>query len=68
MKGIKEVAEKAGISLRTWHYLLSGQRNASPDTARRLERVTGIDRGLWVFGTAKQRQAAWQKECRRRSK
>lgn len=69
MRGlIGEIVAEAGISRRTWNYLLNGTRNASPDAAKRLERVTGIDKGLWVFGSAKKRQEAWEKELRRRER
>lgn len=61
---VKTVCEKAGITRRHWNYLMSGVRNASPETAKTLARVLGVDRALFVFGTAKMRQSAWKKAQR----
>jgi len=58
---IKSIIEQAGISPRTWQYLMAGKRNASPRTAVKLESVTGISRQVWVFGTGEDRQDAWKK-------
>ena len=65
---VKELCEKVGISRRHWNYLLAAQRQASPDTAKALSRVLAIDKALFVFGTAKQRQAAWKKAAKAKVK
>lgn len=59
---VKELCEKVGISRRHWNYLLSAERNAGPTIARALAKaLASPDKGLFIFGTAKQRQAAWKK-------
>ena len=50
-----------GVTRRHMDNLLTGKSNASPDLARRIEQETGIKKELWVFGTAEERRAAWQK-------
>lgn len=60
MNTIKEVTKKIGITKRHLHYLLEGHCNATAKTARRLEQVTGIEKELWVFGSAVRRQKAWK--------
>jgi hypothetical protein len=61
---VKELCEKAGITRRYWNYLLTAQRQAGPDTAKTLARILSVDKSLFVFGTAKQRQAAWKKAAK----
>jgi plasmid maintenance system antidote protein VapI len=56
---IKNILSTIDISRRHLNYLLSGARNASPKTARRLEAATGIPKEVWIFGTAEQRQDAF---------
>lgn len=56
----RELSQKAGVSQRHLEYLLRAERNASPQLALRLERITKIDRGVWVFGTPTQRRRAWK--------
>lgn len=56
-----ELSKKVGITQRHLEYLIKAERNASPLVATRLEKVTGVPRELWVFGTPAQRRAAWKK-------
>jgi plasmid maintenance system antidote protein VapI len=58
---IMHILTKTGITRRHLQYLLKAERSAAPATAKKLERATGIAKELWIFGTAKQRQAAWKK-------
>lgn len=58
---IDDIAKAAQITDRHLFYLLSGQRMASTRTAYKLEMVTGISKETWVFGTAQERRAAWEK-------
>jgi hypothetical protein len=51
------VAERADISRRYLDYLLSGEKDARPGIAARLETVTTIHRSIWTFGTSQQRQS-----------
>jgi len=53
---IKNLLSTLNISRRHLNHLLSGARNASPKTARKLETVTGIPKEVWIFGTAGERQ------------
>ncbi len=65
MKNTKEhIANKVGVTVRCLDYLLRAERDARPSLARRFERVTGIDKSLWVFGTKHQRQQAWKRFAR----
>ena len=57
---IKNILDKVDISSRHFSYLLNGDRNATPSTAIQIERVTGIPKELWVFGSALERKAAWE--------
>lgn len=61
---VKELCEKVGISRRHWNYLLSAERNAGPKIAKAISRSLSVDKSLFVFGTAKQRQAAWKKAAK----
>jgi len=61
----KDLCQKIGISTRHWAYLLSGKRNAGSDTAKAIARVLSVEKGLFVFGNAKQRRAAWEKAAKR---
>lgn len=56
------VAKRAKVTPRYLDYLLSGERNASPRMALRLESVTGIPKSVWVFGTPAERQKAWENQ------
>jgi len=58
---VKELCEKADISTRYWSYLLSADRNAGPAKAKTISKILSVDKGLFIFGTAKQRRAAWEK-------
>lgn len=60
MKTVKKIIKLADVSRRHFNYLLLAERNATPTTAKRLERATGIPKELWVFGTQQQRQRAWK--------
>jgi len=62
---IKNVLSTLNISRRHLNHLLSGARNASPKTAKRLEAATGIPKDVWVFGTAEERQNAFDLVVRR---
>lgn len=57
----QEILQNIGISQRHLDYMLSGERNASPSLARRLELKTGIKKELWVFGSAMERKLAWKR-------
>ena len=57
---IKDILEKMAISKRHFSYLLNGDRNATPATAIQIERVTGIPKEIWVFGSALERKTAWE--------
>jgi|MTBAKSStandDraft_2_1061841.scaffolds.fasta_scaffold10054_2 plasmid maintenance system antidote protein VapI len=56
-----QIANKAGVTRRYIDYLLSAESDASPRVAVRLEKVTGISRQVWTFGTKRQRQDAWKR-------
>jgi len=58
---IDNIVNKTGITRRHLHYLLNAERNAAPETAKRLFRATGIAKEVWIFGTKAQRQTAWTK-------
>lgn len=58
---IKNIANKAGVTGRYIAYLLDAERDASPKTAVRLERATGINRTIWTFGSKIERRRAWKK-------
>lgn len=45
----KEIALKTKKSKRYIHYILNGERQASPALARQLEEITGIDRRAWLW-------------------
>ena len=60
---LTEIIKKIGISRRHLNYLLAGERNASPQLARKIERVTRIPKEVFVFGSARERVAAWKKVC-----
>jgi len=62
---IKNILSTLNISRRHLNHLLSGDRNASPKTARQLEAVTGIPKEVWIFGTARERQNAFTLVMRR---
>ena len=62
MGNIKEhIAGRAGITQRYLEYLIVADRDASGATAKKLYRATGIPKEIWVFGSKRQRQAAWKK-------
>lgn len=56
-----DVAKAASVSRVHLNTILSGKRTASPKLATRLEKITGIAREIWVFGTPEERRAAWNK-------
>lgn len=58
---IKRIANKANVSVRHLYYILAGGNNASPVLAKKLQRLTGISREVWVFGTKRKRQEEWAK-------
>jgi len=58
LRMIKNIIEKANITRRHFNYLVRGDRNATADTARNLEKATGIPKEIWVFGTGAQRKRA----------
>ena len=55
----RSIAIKAKIEPGTLCNYLHGERNARPEIAKRLEKITGIDRSMWIFGTRKERLDAW---------
>ena len=61
MSAKADILGKIGVSKRHWYCLLAGERNASPNLAKRIESKTGIDRALFVFGTAPERRAEWKR-------
>ena len=60
-RNITSVAQAAKISRRHMHYLLDGERAASAQVARRLEKITGIKKSVWVFGNKRTRMEQWLK-------
>ena len=60
---LTEIIKKIGISRRHLNYLLAGERNASPQLARKIEKITKIQKEVFVFGSARERAAAWKKVC-----
>ena len=60
-RNITSVAQAAKISRRHMHYLLVGERAASAQVARRLEKVTGIKKSVWVFGNKRARREQWNR-------
>lgn len=60
MANKKEISRKAGISTRHLEYILNKERNASARVAVKLEKLTGISKEVWVFGTKRQRSSAWK--------
>ncbi len=52
---------RARISPRHLSYLVAGERRAYPDVALRLEKATGINKDVWMFGSRRARQDAWKK-------
>ena len=62
MENIKDhIASKTGITPRYLEYLIVADRDASGATAKKLYRATRIPKEIWVFGSKRQRQAAWKK-------
>lgn len=56
---VADIPKKLNVSERYWRYLLKAQRDASPKLALRIEKKLGIPRDVFIFGSAKKRQAAW---------
>ncbi len=45
----RELARKTGKTKKHMEYLLTKKRRASPELARLLEEITGIDRRAWIW-------------------
>lgn len=56
-----DVARQVGVTPVHLNAILAGRRNPSPSLAIRLERATAIPKEVWIFGTAEERRAAWEK-------
>lgn len=53
----KEVAKKVDISSQHLNRIIHGRGNASPELAKKLEKVTGVSREHWVWGNSDERKA-----------
>lgn len=62
------VAQKANITPRHLDFILMAERNASPGTARLLEKATKIPKSTWVFGTKTERTCSWKKFVKKEEK
>ena len=54
------VAKLTGVTKAHINAILNGRGNPSANLAMRLHEATGIPREVWIFGSTKERQAAWQ--------
>ena len=63
----KELASAVKVTATHLNAVLCGRRNPSAKLASNLEKHTGISRALWVFGTARERRAAWKKFQKKQS-
>ena len=55
----RKVAELVDIRPDFFNHILTGRCPCPPSVALKLEKVTGIDRGIWVWGTPKEKRTAW---------
>ena len=53
------IAEMVGIKAYFFNHILHARKACPPSLAPRLEKLTGIDRRVWVWGSREKRQAAW---------
>lgn len=57
----KKVAESVSIGPDFFNHILNDRCSCPPSLALKLETVTSIDRSVWVWGTKKEKRAAWLK-------
>ncbi len=55
----RSVAESAGIKAYFLNHILHARKPCPPSLAPKLEKLTGIDRRVWVWGSREKKQAAW---------
>jgi plasmid maintenance system antidote protein VapI len=56
----RSTAEKIGIKGYFLNHILNSRRPCPPPLALKLEKVTGIDRTVWVWGTKEEKRTAWE--------
>lgn len=61
----KEIANMANIGPDFLSHIIRGRRRCPRDVAVRLEKVTGIDRTTWVWGTSLEIRLAVEEACRK---
>ncbi len=55
----RSVAESAGIKAYFLNHILHARKPCPPSLAPKLEKLTGIDRRVWVWGSREKKQVAW---------
>ena len=53
------VAKKVNVRADFLNHILNDRCPCPPALAPKLEKVTGIDRKIWVWGSKKEKRAAW---------
>jgi hypothetical protein len=57
----KRIAEMAGIKAYFFNHILNARKGCPPSLAPKLEKLTGIDRKVWVWGSREKKRAEWNK-------
>lgn len=65
---VEDIVKKIGCSRRHLNRLLLCERNASPKLAMAFEKVAGIPKDVFVFGSQNKRRTEWSKALRRMAK
>ena len=55
----RRIAEMAGIKAYFLNHILNARKGCPPSLAPKLEKLTGIDRRVWVWGSKEKKRAAW---------
>lgn len=57
----RRIAEMVGIKAYFFNHILHARKKCPPSLAPKLEKLTGIDRRVWVWGSREKKRAAWEK-------
>ncbi len=57
----RKIAEMAGIKAYFLNHILHARKACPPSLAPKLEKLTGIDRRVWVWGSREKKRVAWNK-------
>jgi len=55
----RSVAREAGIKAYFLNHILKSRRQCPSALAPKLEKLTGIDRTVWVWGSKEEKREAW---------